>query len=124
MLSLSGPTEPATCKSKMLGLLVLIPTPPDARMRNWLLPVEAKSASVESAQANCPCLFALARPPRRKAVITPSLVEAAARHGSSVAAGGVQAAAAYGCLLPACRVEDATAHGGRVAASDVVLTAA
>src|SRR6476660_4587665 len=60
-------TSPFTAKAAPLGLFVLIPTPPEARMRNWLLPVEAKSASVESAQTNAPGLAALARRPAAKA---------------------------------------------------------
>ena len=36
------------------GLFLLMPTPPVARMRNWLVPVEAKFASVESPQTNAP----------------------------------------------------------------------
>src|SRR5436190_18281771 len=36
------------------GDAVPMPTPPAARMRNWLLAVEAKSRLVESAQTNAP----------------------------------------------------------------------
>jgi len=36
------------------GLVVPTPTPPVARMRNWLLALEAKSAFVESAHTKAP----------------------------------------------------------------------
>ena len=42
-----------TC-SRPSGAAVPMPTPPEARMRNWSFPVEVKSALVESAQANVP----------------------------------------------------------------------
>ena len=44
---------PSTSRSLAVGLRPM-PTPPDARMRNWSGPVEVKSVSVESAQTNVP----------------------------------------------------------------------
>ena len=58
-------TVPLTC-SDACGLFVLIPTPPAARTRNWLLAVAAKSASLESAHTNAPVVRALARWPAAK----------------------------------------------------------
>ena len=45
------------------GLALPMPTPPDARMRNWLAFVDGKSASVASAQTKAPVWMALARRP-------------------------------------------------------------
>jgi hypothetical protein len=42
------------------GLVVLMPTFPPARMRNWLLLVEAKAAFCESAHTNAPACSACA----------------------------------------------------------------
>jgi hypothetical protein len=57
---------PFTFKVAAEVALVLMPTPPPARMRNWLLAVEEKSALVESAQTKAPLWRALARRPAAK----------------------------------------------------------
>src|SRR5207247_2378117 len=49
------------------GETVPMPTPPEARMRNWLLAVEETVAEVESAQTNEPRCKALAPRPAAKA---------------------------------------------------------
>ena len=46
-------TVPATLKT-VVGEVVLMPTPPDARIRNWSTAVEAKSASVWSPHTKVP----------------------------------------------------------------------
>src|SRR5260370_32404715 len=46
-------TEPATSRA-VVGLATPMPTPPLARIRNWLLAVGAKSAPVESPQTDAP----------------------------------------------------------------------
>ena len=46
-------TIPLTSKA-VAGLVLPIPTPPVARIRNWLLEVAVKSASVESPQTKSP----------------------------------------------------------------------
>jgi hypothetical protein len=56
---------PAT-SSFSLGLVVPIPTPPSARIRNWSGPVEVKSASVESPHTKAPLWLALALRPAAK----------------------------------------------------------
>src|SRR5437870_9041077 len=54
--------EPPTVTRKS-GLVVPMPTPPEARTRNWLLVVDVKSASCESAQTKVPLWSAFALRP-------------------------------------------------------------
>ena len=53
-------TVPLTERALLPGLFVLMPTPPAARMRNWLFVVLPKSSNCESAQTKVPTLVALA----------------------------------------------------------------